>query len=135
ILARQLLENKTAKHDILRRFVQGVGRDDVIFRIAMFKRDFQLHRLAFTLNLKWNDVAGVGMRADEIRELDLAVERIDIVSVLIDLVIANGGDNVADLHPGFRRGHIRLDAGDINAARFAGLAGKLSQLRISRWEK
>src|SRR5580704_19035755 len=100
----------------------------------MFKRHFQLHRLALPLNSKRQNVAGVGMRADQIREFDLAIKWIDKIAVLIDLVISDGSHNVARLDPGFRRRHVRLDIRDVNAASFTRLPGVLAQLRIARWE-
>ena len=101
----------------------------------MFERDLQLHRLSFTLNLKRQDVARVGMRADQIRKINLPVKWIHIVAVLVDLVIADSQHNIADLHAGFHRGQVWLDVGDINAPGFTGLSGVFAQLWIARWKK
>ena len=87
----------------------------------MFERDLQLHRFPFTLNLKRQDVARVGMRADQIRKINLPVKRIHVVAVLIDLVIADSQHNI--------------DVGDINAPGFAGLSGVFAQLGIARRKK
>ena len=57
----------------------------------------------------------------QIGELHLAVKRIDVIPILIDLVISNGDDDVADLQTRFGRRHFRFNAGHVNAGRFAGL--------------
>src|SRR5437660_11817466 len=75
------------------------------------------------------------MRTEQICEIDFAVKWVDIVAVLVDLVIADGHDNVTDLHSGFHRGRVRLDIRDVDAARFACLTGVFSQLLIARWKK
>src|SRR6059058_6015503 len=69
------------------------------------------------------------MRTEQICEIDFAVKWVDIVAVLVDLVIADGHDNVTDLHSGFHRGRVRLDIRYVNAARFACLTGVFPQLR------
>src|SRR5207253_3722859 len=132
ILARQLLKNETAEHEILRRFIERVGRAHVIFRVSMLKRDLQLHRLALALNLKRQHVSRVRMRADQIGKFNLTVEWIDIVAVWIDLVISDRHDNVTYLHSGFHRRHVGLNASHISTARFAGLARIFTQLRVAR---
>jgi hypothetical protein len=95
----------------------------------------ELHRLAGALNLKLHRVACKGARGDQIGKLHFAVQRIDVVAVLIDLVVADRDHEVAYLHPSFHRGHAGLEAGDIDAAGLPGLPGKLSQLRIARREE
>src|SRR5262249_38296754 len=100
----------------------------------MLECDLELHRLAFTLNLKWENVACVGMRADQICEIDLAVKWIDIVAIFVDLVIPDRFHDVANLYSGFLGWHVRLDARYINAA-FTGLAREFAQLWVLGWEK
>ena len=75
------------------------------------------------------------MRADQIGKVDLAIKWIDIVPVLVDFVIADGRDDVADLHPGFHCRHVRLDAGHVNPGRFACLPRIFPQLRVACWKK
>src|SRR6202022_1622956 len=74
-------------------------------------------------------------RADQIREIDFAIKWIDIVPVLVDLVISDRHDNVANPHTCFFCRHVWLDIRDINAARFACLPGEFAQLRITRWKE
>src|SRR5205085_6482145 len=97
ILAGEFLKNETAENEIFRRFIEGIRRADIIFRFAMLERYFHFHRFPLTLDLKREHVSRVGVRADQIGKIDFAVKWIDIVPVLVDLVITDGHDNVANL--------------------------------------
>ena len=72
---------------------------------------------------------------NQIAELELSVKRIDIVSVLVDLVVAHRSDNVSRLHSRFGRGQPGFDTRDVNPAGFARLAGVAAQLWIAGREK
>ena len=85
--------------------------------------------------MEWHRVADKSMRGDEIGELNLPVKRIDIIPVLIELVLTNRGDDVANFQSRFCRRHFRLHARHINAGRFACLSRIFAQVRIARWEK
>ena len=75
------------------------------------------------------------MSGQQICKFDFAVEGIDIVSILIDLVVRDRCDNVADLQARFHRWRVRFDIGHVNAAGFARFSGKLAQFRITRRKK
>src|SRR5438552_4777736 len=63
------------------------------------------------------------------------MKRINVVSILIDRIPPNREDDIANLQPGFRRRHVRVDASHVDTSRLAGLSGVTAQLRITRWKK
>ena len=67
----------------------------------MLERQVELHRLPISLHAQGHGITGVGMGGEQIRELYFPVERIDIIAVLIDFVIANGCDDVPGLKSAF----------------------------------
>src|SRR5437764_13490103 len=101
----------------------------------MIEDEVELHRLSFPLDVDGERIPDITACGNQIREFNLAVERIDVVSVLIDLVVPNRHDNISDLQSGFRRRRVRLDAGHVNASRLARLSRKTPELRITRREK
>ena len=70
----------------------------------MFQSHIQLHRLAIALNLERHGIARIRVRGDQIRELDFPVKRIDVVSVLIDVIVTDRGHDVANLQTAFVAG-------------------------------
>ena len=78
---------------------------------------------------------GKSARCDQVRKLDFPIERIDVVSILIDLVVPEADNNIADFQTGFGCRHVRFDACHVDAGGFAGLPGEIAQLRITRGEK
>src|SRR5207244_10339472 len=99
ILARQLLEDQAAENVISRRLIERIRRAYVVLSVAMFQSHVQLHRLAVALNAERNNITGIGVRCEQIRELDLAVKRIHVVAVLINVVNSDRGYDVANLEP------------------------------------
>ena len=63
----------------------------------MFQRHLQLHRLALTVNLKWNFFPGISPHREQVGEVNFLVERIDIISVLIEFGITNCGNDIPNL--------------------------------------
>ena len=98
----------------------------------MLERQLKLHRFSGALDVKRERVARERPGRDQIREFDLAVERIDVISVRVDLVVADAENNVANFQPRFRGRRTWIDAGHIHARRFAGLLSEFPQLRIAR---
>src|SRR5438045_3429552 len=101
----------------------------------MIEDEVELHRFSFPLNADGERIADITARGNQIREFNLAVERIDVVSVLIDLVVPDRHDNISDLQSGFRRRRVRLDARHVNAGGLARLSRETPELRIARREK
>src|SRR5581483_479380 len=92
--------------------------------------------LAITFDAKWHDITGVSVRGEQVGELDFAVERVDVVSVLIDFIVRDRSHDVADLESGFHCWRARLDVGDINSSRVLALfSRKLTQRRITCGEE
>ena len=100
----------------------------------MFQSHVQLHRFAVTLNVERNNIAGVRVRCQQIRELDLAVKRIHVVAVLINVVISDRGHDVAHLQSCLICRRARLDIGYVNAA-LAFFIRELAQRGIPRRKK
>src|SRR3954466_16262424 len=72
------------------------------------------------------------MRRQEICKLDLAIERIDIITILVQRVILNVGDDIAGLKACFHRRRIRIDASHVNATWITGLSGIFAKLGVAR---
>ena len=100
----------------------------------MFQRHVQLHWLAVALNVERNNVARIRVRCQQIRELDLAVKRIHVVAVLINVVIPDRGHRVAHLQSCLFCRRARLDIGYVNAA-LAFFSRELAQRGIPRRKK
>ena len=84
--------------------------------------------------MEGNNVAGIGVRGQQIGELDLAIERIRVVAVLINVMIANRRYDVADLQSGSRGRRTSLYVGYVNAA-LPFFPGELTQRWIACREK
>ena len=82
-----------------------------------------------------DDIAGVSVGCQQIREFDLTVKRIHIVTILVDFVVPNPSHGVADLESGFRCRRAWFHIRYVNAASFAFFTGELTQLRIARGEE
>jgi hypothetical protein len=100
----------------------------------MLQSHVELHRFAVALNVERNNIAGVRVRCQQIRELDLAVQRIHVVAVLINVVISDRGDDVALLQSRLIRRRTRFNIGYVNAA-LAFFSRELAQRRIPRRKK
>ena len=135
VLAGKLFEDQSAQNAIERRAIEAVRRDDVIIRIAMLELEIELHRFPRALEMHRQGVARERLGRDQVRKLNLAVERVDVVSVLIDLAVAYSEHDVAHLQPRFRGRRIRIDARHIHPRGFARLLRELPQLRIAGREK
>src|SRR5437588_3575670 len=101
----------------------------------MIEDEVELHRFSFPLDADGERIADIAPRGNQIREFNLAVERIDVVSVLIDLVVPDRHDNISDLQSGFCSRRVRLDARHVDAGGLAGLSRETPELRIARREK
>src|SRR5713226_6239257 len=101
----------------------------------MFERDVELQRFAIALDLEWHVIACEGMGREQICKFNFTVERIDIVAVLIDPVVANFCHDVAHLQAGLHCRHVRFHTRHINSTRLSSLTGESTQLWIARREK
>src|SRR5205814_4823993 len=134
-LTGKFLKNETAEHIIRRRLIEIVRRADVILCVPVFERHFQFHWFTAALNAKRNNIARIGVSSKQVREFDLAVEWIDVVTVLINLAVCDRGHDVADLESSLHCRRIRFHICNVNAVALALFSGELSQFGISRWEK
>src|SRR6185503_17088459 len=100
----------------------------------MLQSDIDLSWFALALNLERNDVAGVRVRCQQIRELDFAIKRIDVVAVLINVVIPDRGHDVALLQSCLICRGACLDISYVNAA-LALFRRELAQRGVPRREK
>ena len=82
-----------------------------------------------------DNVAGVCVRCKQVCEFDLSIKRIDVVAVLVDFIVPDRCDDVANLESSFHCRRARFHIGNVNAAGFAFSCGELTQLRIARWKK
>src|SRR5256714_12038424 len=99
----------------------------------MFQSHVQLHRFALALNSERNNIAGVRVRREQIRELDLAVKRVHVVAVLIDFIVRDCSHDVAHLESRFHSWCPWLDSSYINSARvLLFFSGELTQRGIAR---
>ena len=71
-------------------------------------RHIELHRFTLTMNLQRHLVAGISTRGQEIGKVKLLIKRINVVTILIEIEVANGRDE------------------------YRPLAGRLSQPRVAR---
>src|SRR2546421_8062057 len=60
----------------------------------MLHCDIELHRFTLSMNLQRYLVAGKGARGQEISKVELLIKRINVVTILIDIEVANGGLNI-----------------------------------------
>src|SRR6476620_9665518 len=84
------------------------------------------------MNLHRHLVPGIGVRGQEISELNLFINRIHVVTILIEIEVADCSDNIALLQPGFLGCRARLNSSDINSAAISRFACVLAQLGITR---
>jgi len=57
----------------------------------MLHCDIELHRFTLSMNLQRYLVAGKGARGQKISKVELLIKRINVVTILIDIEVANGG--------------------------------------------
>src|SRR3954449_2931755 len=100
----------------------------------MLQRYLQLHRLTLTMNFQGYFIAGIGASSQDVCKLKLLIDRVDVVAVLIDIKVTDGGNNVTLLQPGFLRCSARLNSSHINSSAIPAFACILAQLRITRWK-
>src|SRR2546428_12525667 len=101
----------------------------------MLQGDVELQRFSVALNLKLHRVADECMRTNEIGELNFAVEWIDVITHLIQFILADGDDHIADAQARFCCGHVWLNIRHGNTPRLSSLSGKLAKLRLSGREE
>src|SRR5437762_2985175 len=133
ILAGELLKDHAAKNVISRWLIEIIRRAHVILRIAMLQSQIELQRFAIALNMEGNNVAGIRVRCQQIGKLDLAIERIHVIAVLINVMIANRRHDVADLESGSHGRRASLYVGYVNPA-LPFFPGELTQRWIARRE-
>ena len=92
----------------------------------MFQHHIQLPRLALTVNLKRNFLPGISPHREQVGEVNFLVERIDIISVLIESRVANCGNDITNLQARLLDGCARLDPRYVNSAAISAFARVLS---------
>src|SRR5947199_14791 len=86
-----------------------------------------------SLNSKRNNIAGVRVSREQIRELDLAVKRVHVVAVLIDFIVRDRSHDVTHLESRFHGWRAWLDSGYIySAGVLPFFSGELTQRGIAR---
>ena len=78
------------------------------------------------MNLHRHLVAGIGVRGQKISELNLLINRIDVVTILIEIEVADCRDNIALLQTGFLGRRAGLNSSDINSAAISRFARVLA---------
>ena len=97
ILPGKLLEDQPAENVVERCAIKIVRRDNVIVRVTMLEPQLELHRFSAPLDVDRQSVPRKCLCRDQVRKLNLAVERIYVVPVLVDLVVAHPHHDVAHL--------------------------------------
>src|SRR5207237_10856128 len=82
----------------------------------MLHCDIELHRFTLTMNLQRHLVACISARGQVSSEVELLINGIDVVAVVIEIEIADGGEDIAFLQAVFLHRATRLDPPNINAA-------------------
>src|SRR5256885_16999625 len=67
----------------------------------MLHCDIELHRFTLSMNLQRYLVAGKGARGQEISKVELLIKRINVVTILINIEVANGGLKKSLFQAGF----------------------------------
>src|SRR5437762_13337896 len=100
----------------------------------MLHCDIELHRFTLSMNLQRYLVAGKGARGQEISKVKLLIKRIEVVTILIKIEVANGGENIAFLQAGLLHRAPRFDPPHVNATAICRFASVFTQLRVACWK-
>ena len=97
VLPGKFLENQSSQDVVGGRIIDIVGWYDVILFGTMLQLDVESERLARALNVQRDGIAAIGFSGQQVAKTQLPIERVDVVPVLVDLVVADRRNNVARL--------------------------------------
>src|SRR5437762_13331080 len=97
----------------------------------MLHCDIELHRFTLSMNLQRYLVAGKGACGQEISKVELLIKRINVVTILINFEVANGGYSFPLLHAGILHRASHLLSPNLYDSSIFRFASVLSQLQYA----